>query len=337
MTIEKIHSYLVHPGNSDDRAKVIKGANITSANGGRLWDMLLGVYENSDEECKIEIIFSPTDDGKQKNPMLDLVHEYAKAPTMIKGRSIAGRLQKATTGKSGLGLLFLIVGKQSGVRKVVISRFPADTGVVAEEHGQDLSVSYIEKVFMKSAKSYKAVAYSGKNKSEFWKGTAVDKQINNKASALSDYWIGGFLLSDLRSTGPAGTRRLAIALKAATISADSLEVKEELTAACKLASNHNGVVLSASSFCKKMGFSSDAKTELKKAMGGDHLFTQRFRFTVSEFRKYVTLKSVELSNGAILMANADNFEDVFLKEQLSNERVRYSTEGKIEAQKLSKK
>ena len=54
---------------------------------------------------------------------------------------VAERLQSVTTGRSGLGLLFLINGREGGTQKTVVSRFPAEQGVLAEEKGNSLTMA----------------------------------------------------------------------------------------------------------------------------------------------------------------------------------------------------
>lgn len=110
----------------------------------------------------------------------------------------------------------------------MISRFPADQGVIAQETPQGLSVEFLEQVFMKSAKAYKSAIYvTDSLESGFWEGRIVDRQISGPREA-SDYWMIDFLASALRTTGPAGTKRLAIALRGATRSVEKLDTRQEL-------------------------------------------------------------------------------------------------------------
>jgi hypothetical protein len=53
--------------------------------------------------------------------------------------------------RSGLGLLFLIRGKERNKSKLVISGFPADNGILAEEQSNSLTVQFVERIFMKNA------------------------------------------------------------------------------------------------------------------------------------------------------------------------------------------
>ena len=334
MEITHVHSYLVHPAKSLEEQPEISGAKLGDE--GALFEMLKGVFNSSGDECKVEISFNHNAEGEQQNDILDLVLEYVDGPTVARGRKLAKKLQLATTGKSGLGLLFLIVGQNDSTSKFVLSRFPADKGVLAEEDDDTLNVEFLEKVFMKNAKAYKAAVYSGDSDDDFWKGHAVDKQINNKAVALSEYWIKGFLDSDLRTTGASGTRRLAHALKQASQKSQTASVKEAIVAACKLAPGLSGKTVSISSFCRRMNFDDAATNAVKDATKNERLFTQQFRFTSTEFAKHIKVKSVELSNGGIMMANADNFEDVFERELVdqTSQTFRYTTEGQIKDQRL---
>src|SRR5947199_10257522 len=108
----------------------------------------------------------------------------------------------------------MLNGEKKGETRVVISRFPADSGILAEEKEKGLSVEFLERIFMKSATSYKAAVYSGRSHDkDFWKGKAVDKQINSADSFISDYWIRDFLRSDFLTAGKAGKRPFGIAAR----------------------------------------------------------------------------------------------------------------------------
>ena len=189
-----IHSFLVHPDKHNQPSQ-IRGAPVP--NSGKLFELLRDVFDHSDRECSHDIAFDPSSDGTQQNECRDLVVGYLKQPTIDSGRTIAHRLQKVTTGKSGLGLLFLLSGQANSESKIVLSRFPADSAILAEETENSLSVEFLEKVFMRSATSYKAALYRGTSlDGDFWDGKAVDKQINSGILTISNYWIKEFLSSD---------------------------------------------------------------------------------------------------------------------------------------------
>lgn len=257
---------------------------------------------------------------------------------MDNGRAIATRLQSVTTNKSGLGLLFLMVGDESkNEAKLVVSRFPADSAILAEQREGELTVQFLERVFMKSATAYKAVVYRGvMTSTAFWTGKAVDKQINLGVAAISNYWIRDFLASDFRTTSAAGTRRLAEALRTATSTATDVTVRSEIVAAVRLARGMDGQTLSITSLLARLGLS-DAAKGAACAHIPEHLLTEQFRLDADEFERHLPIRSVELDNGGLMMAPTPSFDEVFKREQVAGgERVRFVAEGVVIDDKLRK-
>lgn len=219
----------------------------------------------------------------------------------------------------------------------MISRFPADEGVVAQEDAGNLSVEFIERVFMKNSKAYKSVHFRAADlQAGFLEGTAVDKQLSG-ARDLSDYWIAEFLLSELRTTGPAGTRRLAEALRNAVRSATTAELKQELVSAARLMRGQDGATRSARAIIRRLGLSDEATEAIEGAFPRRDLISEPFRFDREEFERHATYRTVELDNGALLMAEDSRFSEVFEVEHLvAEDRVRYSTEGEVIDQRFRK-
>jgi hypothetical protein len=257
LPVQHIHTYLVHAGKGVKQPPKIGGASVALE--GKLYGLLNDIYVASERECDIDISFSPTKDGKPQNPCRDLILSYLSNPTLANGRSIAERLEKVTDKRSGLGLLFLIAGKEGRDHKIVLSRFPTDSAILADENLSSLVVEFLERVFMKSKHSYKAVIYRDASlRTDFWTGRAFDKQINTLSGESSDYWIADFLQSDFRLTPAAGTRRLATTLRAAAKKAD-LDVKTEIIAATRLAGGLKGQRISIVDFADRFGLSAAAK------------------------------------------------------------------------------
>lgn len=257
---------------------------------------------------------------------------------MPHGRKIAERLQTITTNRSGLGLLFLMQGKARGSHKLVVSRFPADQGVIAEEDENHLSIEFIERVFMKSARAYKSAFYQSESlKRGLWDGKAVDRQISGPKE-LSDYWIRDFLMSELRTTGPAGTKRIAVAIRRAIRGADNLETRQELIASTNLLREQHGRRVSGIQLIERLGLSQDASSALEGALPRPELMREVFQFDREEFEKHILYRLVELDNGGMLLAEDAEFENVFEKEAIdqTQHRFRYSTEGQVVDTRLRK-
>jgi hypothetical protein len=332
MEIEIIHSFLVSAGKGIEDKEDIKGTQIAKV--GKLYQMLKKIYDEADEECIYDISFLP-ENGEQKNQCRGLILKYVKSGKIADGKLMAERLQSVTTNRSGLGLFFLMKGTNGKKHRVVISRFPADTGILAEEEKSSLTIEYVERIFMKSAKAYKSAVYEGSSfDSDFWSGKVIDKQISGDIS-ISEYWITDFLLSDFTTTGERGTRRLASAIRGAINKGDSIDIKEELTAAVKLAKGLNGKVISVKKFAEHLGLSEESQTALFGEVKHG-LQDEKFKFSFVEFNKLIAFKTIELDNGAFLSAQAGEFSNVFTTSPAGEGKTSFQTTGKIIDERVKK-
>ncbi len=336
MPIKKTFAFLVHPGKGIATALAINGAEVQRT--GRLFNLLEGIYVRTDQECDIEITFASTN-GAQQNDCRDLICKFIRRPNLKNGAAIASRLQIHSDGRSGLGLLFLIVGNEAAGSRIVLSRFPTDNAIYVQENSKAaLTVQFLERVFMKNKTSYKAVCYEGSVKGGLWEGKAVDKQQNNSRGESSDYWITDFLASELKLTPARGTKRFGDAIVAAVKKAP-LPVKQELTAVAELVPNLNGQTLSIDDIANRFFLSQEATEAIYREIKYPALAKERFRFDHNEFKRVATYKSVELDNGGILTAHADDFNDVFDRRILSQKdgTVQFTTEGIVVNERYKKK
>ena len=264
MPITNVHSYLVRPAKNAVPQPPVSGTAVPRS--GALFEMLGEVFDRAPNECDVQIVFAPDDQGLQNNDARDSIEAYARNPTVALGRGVAERLQRVTTHRSGLGLLFLLKGTDgAGRHSLVISRFPADQGVVALEQAASLSVEFLERVFMKNAKAYKSALYSTDSLAAgFPDGLAVDRQLSGPRD-LSEYWISAFLESELRTTGPAGSRRLAEALRMAVNATSSSDLKQELVSAARLMRGQDGRTRSARTILRRLGMSEEATAAIENA------------------------------------------------------------------------
>ncbi|MGY3616204.1 hypothetical protein [Bradyrhizobium sp. USDA 10063] len=337
MAVQHIHTFVAHPRKGGAGISPINGTTVSLH--GKMYDLLNNIYIKSEQEADVEITFSPSVDGKQQNDCRDLIRAYLSDPTLAHGRVIAERLERNTDGRSGIGLLFLICGKEGRDHKIVISRFPTDNAIYVDEDPNKLTVEFLERVFMKNRASYKAAVYRDTSlRGGFWNGRAIDKQLNNPAGEFSNYWILDFLASQLTVTAAAGTRRLANALRAAAQKSD-LSVKREIVAAATLASGLAGQRLSIDDFGRRFGLSAEACTAISSQLKAPRLAQERFTFDADEFKNIIAFKSVELSNGGTLTAPSSDFDDVFHREGIDGPDgdVRFVTQGRIVNERLRPK
>jgi len=335
--IDSIHSFLIHPGKGAETPHDIKGAFVPK--NGKLFSMLQPIFDHAAEECPHKIAFN-SQDGQQKNDCRDALIAYINNRDLNCGREIAKRLQGATTHRSGLGLLFLVTGEESGDTKIVVSRFPADSGVLAEEKGKGLTVEFLERIFMKNAKSYKAALYSGKSfTKDFWRGQAADKQVNSAQSVIADYWIREFLLSDFLTPGEAGTRRFAIAVREAMNRSANASTKQDIVAMHNLMAKMPAQVgVSAKGLLDQFHVPAETQEQIKEHFPKAKSFNETFTFVPGEFAKFVSMRTTELDNGALLTAPTDRFDQVFTREPVTGAAgvFRFSTQGRVTDQRFRK-
>jgi hypothetical protein len=335
--IDTIHSFLIHPGKGAESPHEINGAVVPKT--GKLFSMLQPIFDNAEEDCQHNIAFNPQN-GQQKNECRDALITYIKNRDLNHAREIAKRLQAVTTHRSGLGLLFLMTSEDKGETKCVVSRFPADSGVLAEEKGKGLTVEFLERIFMKNAKSYKAALYLGKSFSkDFWRGQAADKQVNSGESVIADYWIREFLLSDFLTPGEAGTRRFAIAVRETMNRSTEPNVKQDIVAMHTLMAKMPAQAgVSAKELLDQFHVPEKTQEEIKDRFRGTKSFDETFTFVPDEFAKFVHMRTTELDNGALLTAPTERFDQVFTTEVVGTTPgvFRFSTQGRIVDQRFRK-
>lgn len=326
MALEAIYSFLTYPKKNRPNDPLEPGAAIPIQHD-KLNRMLGGIFDKAGQDCIVPIMFV-SDGAQQENAVRSELIALAERRSLQTATPLAIRLQRATGGQSGMGLLFVCLGDDNGRTRIVISRFPADEGVVAERSDAALSVQFVEQVFLKSAYSYKAATYIASDRADqLWQGHVVDRQINAGNKAVADYWISDFLLSEFATTSAAGTKRLAVALRGVISTNPSIRVKHEIASAAHLAGNLPNRALTIADFCDHFHFSKETK-QLVLSQVKPQLANERFRFDAQEFARHLAYKRVELNNGAVLTAPADRFGQIFRETRHQNEHT-FVTSGTI--------
>jgi hypothetical protein len=335
MSIEHAFTYMVHPKKGDPDAKNINGSSVPLE--GKMFELISDIYGKSDSECNIDISFNPSPDGTKTNACRNLIRDFAKAPSVDAGREIAQRLRSATDGRSGPGLLFLILGKEGDAHKLLISRFPADSGILAEENQSELKLDFLERIFLKNAHSYKAALYRHVSlDSGFWDARAVDKQSDAKVLA-SDYWVGLFLDSDFATTSAAGTLRLANALKEAVRKVSDPEVMAEIVSTGILLKNIAGKSISIDELKTKYTLTDTAFDAIKSSLKNPESASEQFLFNYGEFVEHIPYRSVVLDTGVTITAPFERFANSVREVgRDDNGTTTFQIKGRVINQKLQK-
>ena len=334
--INSIRSFLVKPGKGDETQKPI-GVDVSLE--GRVYDLLAGIFHSTDKDCNIDIRFrsiTGNQDNDVRNLLISYIEEANAEKSMDIARDVAHSLQNVTTNLSGQGLLFLISGTVGEERKFVISRFPADNGIVAEEGSSKLEISFIEQVFMKNMRAYKAVAYNNlTSTSNVWKGRAVDKQITDLKNPTSRYWIEGFLSSEFSITATLGSERFADALRKVMNGGYSDDVKSETAAAAGLLKNHSGQATTVSKLLDDLKLSDDTKQAIYDNFPNKKTVRETFEFNIDAFSNVYKYKAVILDNGVMITAEANDF-DKKVKSTQNGDQTKFQTTGRVVREQIGK-
>lgn len=336
MSTFSAHTFLVQPGKNLSTQPDISGRELTGD--GELISLLGSIFHANTSSKDFEVTFRKSDDGSQQNVVRDLVIAHQQAQSLESAQAIAARLQETTDKRSGMGLLFVMTGQHATKFRTVLSRFPANEGILAEIQDDGLDVEFLNQVFIRQLSAYKAMLLEDTDPiNSYWSGFATDRQAGGAPENISGYWLNEFLNADFSETPKAGTFRLAEALKDAARVTPVLSIKEEIASAVSLAPTAlAGQPTSINHFCTHFGLSEHAKALIVSKLKKPSLANKLFNFDSSEFTKRVPYRSVELSNGAIIKAPSSQFNNVISVEPVEDGNLRYSTVGQVSDQKMTK-
>ena len=164
-----------------------------------MFSKLQEITDKSERLCEITIKFVSTG-VKQENETRDMFITLLREKKLDNGLPIIEWLSKNTDKSSKCGLVFIVIGKNGEKDFVLIARYPSEEGIILQ---QDDKVEIIQDVFLKNSHRYKLAYFEDASlQNGFWKGIAIDKQLNEAASSklISDYWIKNFLRCELELT-----------------------------------------------------------------------------------------------------------------------------------------
>ncbi len=329
MPLTYTYCALVHPASSTRAGTQLNQVAATQT--GQLLDLLLDIFYRAESECDMDLVFKPDMHRAQNNECRNALMAFVRNPSVHTGEIIARRLETVTPPQAGVALLFLLLGTDNkGQHRLVVSRFSAETGILAQEVGQSLSLKFIEQIFLKNAFAYKSAFFKTEDiAADFPGGRTMDRQARNTGKPAK-YWVQEFLQSELLTTDASGTQFLAKALDEAVKSEKDGRLKQELLSATTLIRGFDGFTQSTESMLTTLPLTEPAVQAITARFSRPESMRDVFRFNAAEYDKHIRYQTVELDNGATLTAVNGDFSEVFQEEIVSDDgRVRFTTEGNI--------
>ena len=334
--IEKAFCYFSPVGKGIEPFPIESIRHFEIENDEPIFSKLQEITDKSERLCEITIKFVSTG-VKQENETRDMFITLLREKKLDNGLPIIEWLSKNTDKSSKCGLVFIVIGKNGEKDFVLIARYPSEEGIVLQ---QDDKVEIIQDVFLKNSHRYKLAYFEDASlQNGFWKGIAIDKQLNEAASSklISDYWIKNFLRCELELTEIQGNKILGKALRKIlnddSTTPDDKEEINEIASAIRL---NNGKSESISKFLDGKSISEKNKEKILNALPTRAVAEQVFTFNSEIFKGEYALKAMYLDNGAIVMAPTDSFDDVFSTEILNKatKEVTISTNGIVKKEAI---
>lgn len=334
MPVATIHAFLVYPGRNVKELMPVGGSIVPHE--GNLFKLLSDVFHAANDQRDVDVVFNPQDNGASFNTCRDLIVRHTNEPSVESGVFLAERLRGFSDNRSGIGLLFLMTGTNGLDVQFVMSRFPAESAILAELSESGLTVEFLDRVFVKRATAYKSIRLRDRNpRDNFWSGKVTDRQLGGQIGHISNYWMSDFLDAKILTTAAAGTKRLATALQNVIAKHPNIEIQAEIAAAVGLAGGAlNGRLTSIDEFCDHFGFRDQVRQALAAQVPSAELREQQFRFDAGEFSNRLPYRSLTLDNGAILTALSREFNDVFAVREIEDGRNEYITIGRPRKQRI---
>jgi hypothetical protein len=331
MTIEKIFCVFSPVGKKDEGnwKDKIKHTEIKSDHA--IYAQMMKIANNVKTECDLNIIFK-SDEEKQKNIVRNMIIDIMAKKDIVSVLPLIERLSQFTDNKSKSGLVFILLGTIEDKNYFLISRYPAEEGIIFNKGKGKIDVEILDEVFLKNSHRYKLAFFEGKSLAgEFWKGLAIDKQINEASTSIretSEYWLGDFLQCSLEMTNKRGSTLFAKSLRVVLGDDISEKSKEDVVKMTLGLNKYNKKKISINKILEENQVEKDLAEKIISKLPNKEVAEKVFQFSLNDFSSIFNLRVKYLDTGAILVAPNERFGEIFTQINLQEKGlVRYTTEG----------
>ncbi len=126
-------------------------------------------------------------------------------------------------------------------------------------------------------------------------------------------------------------------MRNAVQNSEDINIKSEISSIAQLVNSLPNQSISISSILSRFNLSDHTKEAIYNELPNHNCAKEKFVFSSSEFERHIHYRSIELDNGGIVVADAQQFSNVFeITENINDGVVAISTKGKIIDEKLRK-
>lgn len=292
---------------------------------------MLQLINSVKRECDLNIIFSSSSE-KQNNTTRNMIIDIITNKSIENGLPLIEWLSKNTDNKSKSGLVFILIGNDNEDQFIIITRYPAEEGIIISDKKNNIKVEILDEVFLKNSHRYKMAFFEGQSyQGDFWKGLAVDKQVNDSSLGIrevSEYWIKDFLKCDLEMTSKRGSILVAKTFRALLGSKIDNSDKEEIVKAAISIKTLQGKKITIRNMIRDLDIDDQIAEKIIKQLPNKEVAEQVFHFDMQYFNGIFNLRVKYLNTGAIIVAPNEEFDEIFNQEKVAESSLtRYTTEG----------
>jgi len=320
----------------------IKGSTVEL--GTEVIDYFHPLFINSPNNCKIDIVFSPTQtqpgEYEQQNPIRDLVRKIAFGTSEQKASSakeLALQLALVSDRRTPTGLFVVLTGISNARARVVLFKFPADESLQAIFSKEGLSIRVVKGAFSRKTKYFKAAIFEDTDAdTTFWKGKVEDKQANSRIYEVSDLWAIKFLQAKPELTSVRGTRLLAKALRGLIEKTKDAQTQQSLVAAAITITSQEDRNISLREFAAQY-LPSEARRLFLDELRAATLTDAIFRVDAGILKEQLGVRMIILDSGFSVIGPLNEFENsnvINIVPQNIHDFVEITLRGRIIDQKI---
>ncbi|MFH0883921.1 MAG: hypothetical protein V2A56_13110 [bacterium] len=304
----------------------------------RATDYISDIFDHAKEECRIKIDFISLNGN---NGIHDIIYNSIVSgdeDSRVKASIyLSKKLSYLSDERNKDALLIIMLGIKNDTYRVFLARFPASI-VLANKGGENsLDLEVIEKAFASGSKYFKAAVFEDvPSVRGFWRGQAIDKQVNGSTSKnLSVYWIYRFLEAQPSINSYQGTEHLATKLRNFVRFEATLEQQNQIVSIIPSVRVLKDEMTSMNSFCDRF-FSKDLSEKVRISLGDEYNTNTPFTIDVEKFISDLGITVYHLDNGVTLSAPTEDFNTYVEVEVELNGNVKYIVTGQVKDLQIQK-
>ena len=336
--IDFVAALMVRPGKNATAGALqrkVKGSSVDLSAG--LLSFLEPVFARG-QAFQNDIQFVPTN-GRQnevRDSLLTLCLDTSKREEAAKG--LAKRLSAAMDGRMKPVLLLVAVGQINGTYQILLLTLHETKTIFPKEQAGGKFELSISESFSEEASFFKATMFEGHpSGGGFWQGKVVDKQVRQRITDVSKYWLDEFLTARHIPTDARATKEIILAYEKTLKEEKSPAARSNITAGlASLKSQIGKRIKVADSISKYLPAAEARKVEANLKLAPDEL-RRDFTLDGDTFDEEISFKTLAIDNEFLLTGPFHKFDERVMRKEVGDKKVEVSIIGRELTEGISRR